>query len=158
MEACHRVRSIDPTDYEYNHGDDPEYRCLTPHADNTIYYLFRNWGRSCPYLEEKISSLANNTLATGSLDLEGPETGFSSSYRIAGSQFKYKCSKGFSLPDGTNPEQLLSCSGSLKVDTTQVTLCERKHPQDSSLNNCQISSQQMRRGRSGPGEQHRGIE
>jgi hypothetical protein len=78
-------------------------------------------------LETKIHSLANNTLATGWLELESAAAGFSKNYKIPGTKMKYKCSEGFSQPDGTNPNQKLSCSGSLKVDMTQIRLCERKH-------------------------------
>jgi hypothetical protein len=127
MDACHRIRSLNPNVSPYYHSYNPEGKCISTDASNTIYYLYRNWGRSCSDMETKIHSLANNTLATGWLELENAAAGFSKNYKIPGTKMNYKCSKGFSQPDGTNPNQKLTCSGSLKVDMTQIRLCERKH-------------------------------
>ena len=130
MEACHRVRSLDPNDSKYSHSDDVERYCQGSKlfsSGNSIYYLLRNWDRDCPDMVEQIPSLANNTEATGGhLELVGAFDGFNESIRVPGSRMRYQCSGGFGMEDGTNPIQELQCLGSRMIDRTQVTLCERK--------------------------------
>ena len=78
-------------------------------------------------MAEEISSLANNTQATGGhMELVGAFDGFNESIRVPGSRMRYQCSGGFGMEDGTNPIQELQCLGSRMIDRTQVTLCERK--------------------------------
>ena len=126
MESCHRVRSLDTSDIKYTAAS-VMGKCLSVSGDHDIFYLFRNWDRACPELEDEIYSLSNNTLATGYMDIQTAPTGFDKAYRIPGAQMNYKCSSGFGLPTGDNPEQILKCPGSRKIDRTQVTLCERKN-------------------------------
>ena len=129
MEACNRVRSNDPTDTKYWHRNTVTRHCQSSDvlsSGNSIYWLYRNWIRACPELSDKIYSLSNNTLATGYMKLVGATSGFNKNYRVAGTTMKYQCSDGFELPDGSNPQQELQCPGSLMIDRTQVTLCERK--------------------------------
>ena len=132
MEACHRVRSLDPNDSKYSHSDDVERYCqgseLLSGGGNSIYYLLRNWERDCTDMAEEIPSLANNTQATGGhLELVGAFDGFNESIRVPGSRMRYQCSDGFGMEDGTNPIQELQCLGSRMIDRAQITLCERKH-------------------------------
>ena len=129
MEACNRVRSNDPTDSKYRHNNDVNRYCqdssvLT--SGNSIYWLYRNWNRACPELSDKIYSLSNNTLATGYMEIVSAPNPFKKPYRVAGTTMRYKCSDGFGLPDGSNPNQELQCPGSLVIDRTSVTHCERK--------------------------------
>ena len=126
MEACNRVHSRDPTDSKYRHNNNVQRYCTVSSSSNSIYWLFRNWNRACPELSEKIYSLSNNTLATGFMELVGAPSPFKKNYRVAGTTLKYQCSDGFALPDGSNPQRELQCPGSLIIDRTQVTLCERK--------------------------------
>ena len=51
-------------------------------------------------------------------------------YRIPGTEFKYKCSEGFELPDHTNPDQVLQCRGNFLVDTSSVQSCVPKKCED----------------------------
>ena len=130
IEACNRVHSQDPTDNKYKMTNSPQRYCqsdsVTEGTASSIWWLYRNWNRACPELADKIYSLANNTLATGYMKISGAPSPFKSSYRVAGSTMRYKCSDGYALPDGSNPVQELHCPGSLVIDRTQVTLCERK--------------------------------
>ena len=136
MEACNRVRSNDPNDNDYRHWNLVDRHCA-PSSDlskgNSIYWLYRNWNRACPELSDKIYSLSNNTLATGYMKLVGAPSPFKMSHRVAGSTMNYQCSDGFALPDGTNPVQELQCPGSLVIDRTSVTHCERKQTNISPL-------------------------
>ena len=130
MEACHRVRSLDPNDSKYSHSGEVERFCLGDDifsSGNTIYHLLRNWERGCPEMREDIPSLANNTVATGGhLELVGAVDGFNASIRVPGSQMRYQCSAGFGMEDGSNPVQELQCLGSRLIDRTTVAICERK--------------------------------
>ena len=124
VEACHRVISRDPSNIDLE--EDPHEKCMGDTLGNSIYYLHRGWGRSCPEMKDQLHALANNTLAEGWLGIVGAETGGDVRYRIPGTRMKYKCSAGFTLPNGTNPEQTLECNGNMKVDTSFITHCERK--------------------------------
>ena len=130
MDACHRVRSLNPQDNNYKVVNNrPLNKCMSSSiadSGNSIWYLHRSWQRECPDMELKLHHLANNTLATGWLERVGAASGFHVSYRIPGTTMKYKCSNGFDLPNGTNPNQLLSCSANRKVDTTHIDHCERE--------------------------------
>ena len=126
MEACHRVRSLDPVNHKYRVNSNPRAKCMGNTMGNSIYFLHRGWGRSCPGMESKFHNLANNSLAKGWLGIVGADTGGHTSYRIPGTRMKYKCSAGFVLPNATNPDQLLECNGNMKVDTSHITHCERK--------------------------------
>ena len=88
-----------------------------------------SWSRSCPDLQTAIANsvtVDNSKGLDGSLQLVGAATGFDSRYRIPGSTMKYKCSKGFDVGDGTNPEQLFICRFKRQVDFGIVKKCERK--------------------------------
>ena len=124
VEACHRVISRDPSNI--NLDEDPHAKCMGDTLGNSIYYLHRGWGRSCPEMKDQLHALADNTLAKGWLGIAGPDTGGDVRYRIPGTRMKYKCSAGFVLPNATNPDQLLECNGNMKVDTSHITHCERK--------------------------------
>ena len=73
-----------------------------------------------------MTELADNSLIPGWLELKSPLSGFSVDQRVAGTQFNYRCSAGFELPDHSNPEQVLSCQGSRAVDTSAVSTCVGK--------------------------------
>ena len=129
MEACNRVRSNDPNNNNYRHRNQVQRHCQPSSVlskGNSIYWLYRNWNRACPELLDKIYSLSNNTIVTGYMSLVGATSPFNKNYRVAGTTMKYKCSDGFGLPDGSNPVQELQCPGSLVIDRTSVTHCERK--------------------------------
>ena len=74
-------------------------------------------------MKEKLDQFADSSLVAGWLELQSALTGYSVDHRVAGSQFVYKCSHGFELPNKSNPDQVLSCEGSLEVDTSSVTSC-----------------------------------
>ena len=136
VEACNRVRSLDTTKWPYylhpNHN--PASYCLsdwtrkTGYAPLRLYNIHRSWGRTCPQLEDQISSLADTSLAEGWLGLVGAHTGSFSAHRIPGTAFKYKCSTGFEVSQGSNPDQVLVCQGSRLVDFSAVQSCSRKFP------------------------------
>ena len=88
-----------------------------------------SWNRSCPDLQTAIANsvtVDNSKGVNGYLELVGAATGFDYRYRIPGSTMKYKCSNGFDIGDGTNPEQLLICSFDRKVSFGNVQKCQRK--------------------------------
>ena len=85
-----------------------------------------SWERTCELLQDKLSQFANNSLATGYLELSGLGSESKREYRIAGTEFKYKCNMGFELPNKTNPDQTFQCQGNLQVDTSFITSCVRK--------------------------------
>ena len=89
---------------------------------------YYRWTRSCEALENKIPEFADSSLVNGWLQImgAGAETDASLNYRIPGTEFKYRCSDGFYLPNKTNPDQMLQCQGSRLVDTSAVTSCIRK--------------------------------
>ena len=134
VEACNRVRSLNTNQWPYylhpNHN--PASYCMSDwtrqqgYAPLRLYSINRAWSRSCPDLEEKISSQADTSLAEGWLELVGPDTGSFSAYRIPGTAFKYKCSTGFEVMADSNPEQVLVCQGSRLVDFSAVQRCFRK--------------------------------
>ena len=134
VEACNRVRSLNTNQWPYylhpNHN--PASYCMSDwtrqqgYAPLRLYSINRAWSRSCPDLEEKISSQADTSLAEGWLELVGPDTGSFSAYRIPGTAFKYKCSTGFEVMADSNPEQVLVCQGSRLVDFSAVQRCLRK--------------------------------
>ena len=76
---------------------------------------------------DKLHQYANNTLATGWLQLSAAGDQSHWSYRIPGTEYQYVCSNGFELPNKTNPIQTLKCQGSGLVDTTYITSCIRKY-------------------------------
>ena len=131
MEACHRVRSLNPQDNKYKVANNqPESKCMSSsvaESDNSIWYLHRGWQRDCPDMEYQLRDLANTSLADGWLQRISADTGFNLNYRIPGTRMKYKCSAGFSLPNNSNPDQILSCSANRKVETTHIAHCERKY-------------------------------
>jgi hypothetical protein len=138
MEACHRVRSLDPTHNSYRmRSNQPSFWCLStqPAAQTpptALYYLYAAWTRSCPEMEDRIYEMADNTLTgtPGWLQLKWAKTGFSKSYRIPGTTYKYKCSTGYYLADKTNPLQELTCEASRRVDFSNVNKCQRELSQD----------------------------
>ena len=73
-----------------------------------------------------MTDFADNSLIPGWLELKSGLDGFSVDQRVAGTQFNYRCSTGFELPDHSNPDQVLSCQGSRAVDTSAVTSCVGK--------------------------------
>ena len=85
-----------------------------------------SWERTCELLQDKLSQFANNSLATGYLEVSGLGSESKREYRIAGTEFKYKCNMGFELPNKTNPDQTFQCQGNLQVDTSFITSCVRK--------------------------------
>ena len=85
-----------------------------------------SWDRTCELLQDRLPQFANNTLASGYLYLAAAGSESNTNYRIAGTEFKYKCNMGFELPNHTNPDQIFQCQGNLQVDTSFITLCVRK--------------------------------
>ena len=131
MEACHRVRSLNPQDNKYKVvNNKPLNKCMSSsvaESGNSIWYLHRGWQRDCPDMELKLRDLANTSLADGWLQRITHDAGFNVNYRIPGTRMKYQCSAGFSLPNNSNPYQFLSCSANRKVVTAHITHCERKY-------------------------------
>ena len=73
----------------------PDYTTLRYSVKNKIKSLFllssiRNtcfsWERSCPGMKDRLTEFADNTLATGWLELVQAGTGFSVEHRVPGSQ------------------------------------------------------------------------
>ena len=131
MQGCNRVLSRNPDNAKYQvDTTNPWSKCTDPAvaaSGNSIYYLHRGWSRSCQHMAPKIPELANTTIVrNGWMELVGAATGFNQNYKIAGTTMKYECGAGFALENGTNPEQSLSCAGSLRVDMSHITICERK--------------------------------
>ena len=85
-----------------------------------------SWRRDCPDLKSKLTEFADNSLIPGWLELKSGLSGFSVEQRVAGTQFNYRCSQGFELPDHSNPDQVLTCQGTRAVDTSAVTSCVGK--------------------------------
>ena len=89
-----------------------------------------SWSRTCPELKSKYPEYADNSQGIeGWLELRGAEDGSAAKYMVPGTAWKYTCRYGFDLPpDGTgNPEQVLACQGSRKVDLSGITkICRRK--------------------------------
>ena len=85
-----------------------------------------SWRRDCPELKSKLTEFADSSLIPGWLELKSPLTGFSVDQRVAGTQYNYRCSEGFELPDHTNPDQVLTCQGTRAVDTSAVSSCVGK--------------------------------
>ena len=87
-------------------------------------------------MKSKLPEYSDNTQGVeGWLELKGAEQGFNKDHRIPGTAHKYQCKAGFQLDDGTgeadgtNPEQILACQGSRKVDFSGITKkCVRKYP------------------------------
>ena len=77
-------------------------------------------------MTSQIPSVVDNSLgASGWLELKSADVG-DLRYIIPGTTMNYKCNDGFSLPDGTNPDQKLHCQGNRKVNYGQLLPCERK--------------------------------
>ena len=134
LEACHRVRSLNTNQWPYylHPSHTPASYCLSDwtrqqgHAPLRLYSINRAWDRTCPELEDQITALADTSLAQGWLGLEAADTGSFSAHRIPGTAFKYRCSTGFEVSTDSNPEQVLVCHGSRRVDFSQVQSCSRK--------------------------------
>ena len=82
-----------------------------------------SWRRDCPDLKSKLTEFADSSLIPGWLELKSALTGFSVDQRVAGTQYNYRCSEGFELPDHSNPDQVLTCQGTRAVDTSAVSSC-----------------------------------
>ena len=88
------------------------------------FYIFNfSWRRDCPDLKSKLTEFADSSLIPGWLELKSGLSGFNVDHRVAGSQYNYRCSSGFELPDHSNPDQVLSCQGTRAVDTSAVSSC-----------------------------------
>ena len=78
-------------------------------------------------MKDKLPEFADNTLASGWLELVSAGTGFSVDHRVPGSSFQYQCSDGYYLSDKSNPEQTLHCEGTRAVDTSAIQKCTREY-------------------------------
>ena len=104
------------------------------HFLNLEFSYFR-WTRTCEFLDNNLHDYADNSLIEGWLGITGAGTeskyeSTSKRFRIPGTEFKYKCSTGFELPDHTNPDQLLQCRGNFLVDTSNIQSCVPKTCED----------------------------
>ena len=86
-------------------------------------------------MENRLYQFADNSETSGWLEIAsagGASTLESNSmrFRIPGTEFKYKCSEGFELPDHSNPDQVLQCRGNFLVDTSAVQSCVPKKCED----------------------------
>ena len=127
VEACHRVHSLDTSQGKYRLGNSkPTYPCVPKLEGRSYYQLSRIWDRGCSLLANHLHQFADNTKASGWLQISGAGAESNLNYRIPGTEFKYKCSSGFYLPDKTNPDQILQCQGNRLVDTSAVVSCIRK--------------------------------
>ena len=127
VEACHRVHSLNTLSNDYQIGNRiPGYTCLPWISGRSFFEISKLWDRGCSLLENNLAQFADNTRASGSLQISGPGAESNANYRIPGTEFKYKCSSGYYLPDKTNPDQMLQCQGNRLVDTSHITNCIRK--------------------------------
>ena len=92
--------------------------------------FFSSWSRGCSEMKHRMEEYSDNTQGiTGWLERHGAETGSKAKYIVPGTAWRYKCRHGFDLPpDGTgNPDQILACEGSRKVDFSVITKqCRRE--------------------------------
>ena len=126
-EACHRVHSLNPAQSKYSlDGKYPDSVCAPTEIGMQYYELSRIWSRTCDSMSWKLSQFANNSLATGWLQYRstGPESNWN--YKVPGTKYKFSCSSGFQLENGTNPNQLIYCLGSRLMGTSHLTTCIRK--------------------------------
>ena len=126
-EACHRVHSLNPAHSKYSlDGKYPDSVCAPTEIGMQYYELSRIWSRTCDSMSTKLSQFANNSLATGWLQYRstGPESNWN--YKVPGTKYKFSCSSGFQLENGTNPHQLIYCLGSRLMGTSHLTTCIRK--------------------------------
>ena len=128
VEACHRVHSLNTSIEPYlMDGHDPLEPCIPSMPGRTYYEISKMWERGCVFLEDRLPQFADNAIASGSLEISGPGAESNMNYRIPGTEFKYKCSSGYYLPNQTNPDQILQCQGNRLVDTSFITNCVRKY-------------------------------
>ena len=108
--------------------NDPSFTYLTETAGGVKgYRLYRRWSWTCSELETHLRQFADTSLRDGWLWLHAAGADSNINYRVPGTEFKYKCSSGFELDDFTNPDRVLKCEGSRKVDFSSVTKrCIRK--------------------------------
>ena len=78
-------------------------------------------------MKDKLPEFADNTHASGWLELVSAGAGFSVDHRVPGSSYQYKCSDGYYLSDKSNPEQTLHCEGTRAVDTSAIQNCIREY-------------------------------
>ena len=92
----------------------------------SAYDYYFSWSRSCEFLEDKLHEFGTDSPG-GWLEISEAGTESDLSFRIPGTEFKYKCSSGYYQADKSNPDQILQCQGNMLVDTSAVVSCIRKY-------------------------------
>ena len=77
-------------------------------------------------MKDKMPEFADNTLASGWLELISAGPGFNVDHRVPGTSFQYKCSDGYYQNDKSNPEQTVRCEGTRAFDTSAIQTCTRE--------------------------------
>ena len=91
----------------------------------SAYDYYFSWSRSCEFLEDKLHEFGTDSPG-GWLEISEAGAESDLSFRIPGTEFKYKCSSGYYQADKSNPDQILQCQGNMLVDTSAVVSCIRK--------------------------------
>ena len=76
-----------------------------------------SWSPLCD-IKDSYPEKADQSKLTGSLDLQSffyPSDALNMNAKVPGTSFNFKCSSGFGLSDGSNPDQQIACTASMKV-------------------------------------------
>ena len=83
--------------------------------------------------EINVTEVVDNSYGPGGghMEFQSAKTGFWPDHRIPGSVMTYRCSHGFDIGEGQNPDQDLKCTAGRKVDFSGVSRCKRRPASDS---------------------------